>query len=168
MYRVITLYSVQRNQFATQLALSSYKRPVSRPAQSPASHQSIPHPRTTMAARPGSRRLVASLVAPAARRGLRDGPRQAPSRRAAPGPERPGHNARTDADVAMAYPADHELPPSKPVGGLPGQYVRPTLASFSLDGNVGLVTDGARGLGLVMAQGMVTSGADVALVDMNS
>lgn len=30
------------------------------------------------------------------------------------------------------------------------------------------MTGGARGLGLVMAQGMVSSGANVALVDMNS
>ena len=49
-----------------------------------------------------------------------------------------------------------------------GQYVKPTLASFSLDGNVGLVTGGARGLGLVIGQGMVYSGSDLALVDMNS
>lgn len=46
--------------------------------------------------------------------------------------------------------------------------MKPTLPSFSLDGRVGVVTGGARGLGLVMAQGMVFSGADVALVDMNS
>jgi NAD(P)-dependent dehydrogenase (short-subunit alcohol dehydrogenase family) len=43
-----------------------------------------------------------------------------------------------------------------------------TLASFSLEDKVGVVTGGARGLGLVMSQAMVVSGADVAIVDMNS
>ncbi|KAF2454147.1 hypothetical protein BDY21DRAFT_354216 [Lineolata rhizophorae] len=42
-----------------------------------------------------------------------------------------------------------------------------TLDSFSLEGHVGLVTGGARGLGLVMAQSLVVSGADVAIVDLN-
>jgi NAD(P)-dependent dehydrogenase (short-subunit alcohol dehydrogenase family) len=45
--------------------------------------------------------------------------------------------------------------------------VKPTLGTFTLAQRVGLVTGGARGLGLVIAQGMVYSGADVALVDMN-
>lgn len=33
---------------------------------------------------------------------------------------------------------------------------------------MGVVTGGARGLGLVMSQAMVISGADVAIVDLNS
>ncbi|RDA89670.1 hypothetical protein CP533_2949 [Ophiocordyceps camponoti-saundersi (nom. inval.)] len=81
--------------------------------------------------------------------------------------DKPGKYARTDAKVEVEYPREGDLPPSKPVRGLPGQYVKPTLASFSLDGNVGVVTGAARGLGLVIAQGMVYSGANVALVDMN-
>ena len=80
---------------------------------------------------------------------------------------KPGSYSRTDPDVEVEYPEDHELPSSKPVHGTGGQYVKPTLGSFSLDGRVGLVTGGARGLGLVMGQGMVYSGADLALVDMN-
>jgi D-arabinitol 2-dehydrogenase len=36
-----------------------------------------------------------------------------------------------------------------------------------MEGRVAVVTGGARGLGLVMAQALVTSGADVAIVDMN-
>jgi NAD(P)-dependent dehydrogenase (short-subunit alcohol dehydrogenase family) len=36
-----------------------------------------------------------------------------------------------------------------------------------MEGKVAVVTGGARGLGLVMAQALVTSGADVAIVDMN-
>ena len=43
-----------------------------------------------------------------------------------------------------------------------------TLASFSLDGRVAVVTGGARGLGLVMSQALIVSGADVAIVDLNS
>ena len=43
-----------------------------------------------------------------------------------------------------------------------------TLASFSLENKVSMVTGGARGLGLVMAQGLVASGSDLAIVDLNS
>ncbi|KAL6854676.1 NAD(P)-binding protein [Trichoderma novae-zelandiae] len=84
-----------------------------------------------------------------------------------PRQDKPGSHSRTDAEVEFEYPPEHELPSSKPVPGAGGQYVRPTLASFSLDGNVGIVTGGARGLGLVIGQGMVFSGSDLALVDMN-
>ncbi|KAK4124904.1 NAD(P)-binding protein [Parathielavia appendiculata] len=62
-----------------------------------------------------------------------------------------------------------EPPPSEPVAGAgrAGTHVFPTLATFSLQGKVGVVTGGARGLGLVMGQGMVISGADLAIVDLN-
>lgn len=43
-----------------------------------------------------------------------------------------------------------------------GAHGLPPLATFSLQGRVGVVTGGARGLGLVMGQGMVVSGADLA------
>ena len=43
-----------------------------------------------------------------------------------------------------------------------------TLDTFSLEGRVGIVTGGARGLGLVMGQAMVDSGANLAIVDLNS
>ena len=81
-----------------------------------------------------------------------------------------GQFARTDDSIKVEYPAGHELPSSRPVegAGRAGAHVYPTLASFSLQGNVGVVTGGARGLGLVMGQGMVVSGADLAIVDMNS
>ncbi|EJT70760.1 D-arabinitol dehydrogenase [Gaeumannomyces tritici R3-111a-1] len=83
--------------------------------------------------------------------------------------ETAGSFARTDASVQVEYPQDHELPSSAPVtgAGRAGINVRPTLASFSLQGKVGIVTGGARGLGLVMGQGMVISGADLAIVDLN-
>jgi NAD(P)-dependent dehydrogenase (short-subunit alcohol dehydrogenase family) len=47
-------------------------------------------------------------------------------------------------------------------------HFKKTLASFSLEGRSAIVTGGARGLGLVMAQALAQSGADVALVDLNS
>ena len=43
-----------------------------------------------------------------------------------------------------------------------------TLPSFSLEGRTAVVTGGARGLGLVMGQALIHSGADLAIVDMNS
>ncbi|KAJ4405156.1 hypothetical protein N0V82_010374 [Gnomoniopsis sp. IMI 355080] len=84
-------------------------------------------------------------------------------------PAHAGSFARTDDSITVEYPADHELPSSEPVtgAGRSGMHVYPTLASFSLEGKVGLVTGGARGLGLVIGQGMVVSGADLAIVDMN-
>ncbi len=43
-----------------------------------------------------------------------------------------------------------------------------TLPTFSLEGKVAIITGGARGLGLVMGQALVASGADLAIVDLNS
>ncbi|KAF4124684.1 Short-chain dehydrogenase [Geosmithia morbida] len=80
---------------------------------------------------------------------------------------KPGSHARTDGAIEVEHPEEHELPSSKPVRGTGGQYVKPTLSTFTLDRKVGLVTGGARGLGLVIAQGLVYSGSNVALVDMN-
>lgn len=79
-----------------------------------------------------------------------------------------GQFARTNESVRVEYPDEDALPRSAPVRGRGGVHDLRTLASFSLDGRVGVVTGGARGLGLVMAQALVTSGAHVALVDMNS
>lgn len=82
-------------------------------------------------------------------------------------PEHEGTFARTDSSVQVEY-KEAELPSSKPVQGRGGLHFKRTLASFSLEGKVGLVTGGARGLGLVMSQALVISGADVAIVDLNS
>jgi D-arabinitol 2-dehydrogenase len=79
-----------------------------------------------------------------------------------------GSFARTDSSVQVEYPEEGDLPPSTPVQGRGGLHFKRTLASFSLEGRVGVVTGGARGLGLVMSQAMVISGADVAIVDLNS
>ena len=77
-----------------------------------------------------------------------------------------GTFARTDREVQFEYPAEHDIPSSRLVQGR-GQHYKRTLASFSLEGRVGVITGGARGLGLVMAQALVISGANVALVDLN-
>ncbi|PMD63322.1 NAD(P)-binding protein [Hyaloscypha bicolor E] len=78
-----------------------------------------------------------------------------------------GSFARTDSSVQVEYPEEGDLPSSAPVQGRGGLHFKRTLASFSLEGRVGVVTGGARGLGLVMSQAMVISGADVAIVDLN-
>ncbi|KAH9884153.1 NAD(P)-binding protein [Xylariomycetidae sp. FL2044] len=79
----------------------------------------------------------------------------------------PGAYARTDDSITVEYPDEGELPSSAPVHGRGGVHMKRTLASFSLEGKVGVVTGGARGLGLVMGQGMVISGSNLAIVDMN-
>ena len=79
-----------------------------------------------------------------------------------------GSFSRTDNTVSIEYPGEDMEPTSVPVQGRGGMHFKRTLASFSLEGRVGIVTGGARGLGLVMSQALVISGADVAIVDLNS
>ncbi|KAE9966745.1 hypothetical protein BLS_006817 [Venturia inaequalis] len=78
-----------------------------------------------------------------------------------------GQFSRTDNTVEVKYPEEKDMPRSTPVQGRGGPHFKRTLASFSLDGKTAVVTGGARGLGLVMAQALAESGADVALVDLN-
>ncbi|CAI6341108.1 unnamed protein product [Periconia digitata] len=78
-----------------------------------------------------------------------------------------GQYARTQDSIRVEYPEEEDLPRSQPVQGRGGVHDKRTLGSFSLEGRVAVVTGGARGLGFVMAQALVTSGADVAIVDMN-
>ena len=82
--------------------------------------------------------------------------------------EHEGTMSRTDKTIQVEHPDEEEYPSSQPVQGRGGMHFRRTLASFSLEGRVGIVTGGSRGLGLVMAQAMAISGADVAIVDLNS
>lgn len=82
--------------------------------------------------------------------------------------EHEGRYARTDESVRVEYPEDHEMPRSPIVQGRGGMHFKRTLASFSLEGRVSVVTGGARGLGLVMGQALVSSGSDLAIVDLNS
>lgn len=44
----------------------------------------------------------------------------------------------------------------------------PTLSTFTLAGRTVIVTGGAQGLGAVMARGIVLSGGEVAIVDLQS
>jgi NAD(P)-dependent dehydrogenase (short-subunit alcohol dehydrogenase family) len=68
----------------------------------------------------------------------------------------------------VEYPPEEEFPQDRPLRGRGGiQYVK-TLPTFSLEGRTAVVTGGARGLGLVMGQALVQSGADLAIVDLNS
>lgn len=60
------------------------------------------------------------------------------------------------------------MPPQPPIQGHGGPQFKRTLDQFSLETRVIVVTGGARGLGLVMAQGIVASGSEVAIVDLNS
>lgn len=82
--------------------------------------------------------------------------------------EQEGRFARTDESVKIEYPDDENMPRSPIVQGRGGMHFKRTLAQFSLEHKVSLVTGGARGLGLVMAQSLVASGSDLAIVDLNS
>ncbi|KAK5662919.1 hypothetical protein OQA88_6331 [Cercophora sp. LCS_1] len=79
-----------------------------------------------------------------------------------------GSRARTDSSITVEYPAEDAIPSSSPIAEAARRAGRvPTLPTFSLKGKVIVVTGGARGLGLVMGQGMVVSGAELAIVDLN-
>jgi D-arabinitol 2-dehydrogenase len=64
-----------------------------------------------------------------------------------------GAYARTDDAITVEYPTSGELSSSGLISGADRAGVN-VLATFSLQGKVGVVTGGARGLGLVMGQGM--------------
>lgn len=81
--------------------------------------------------------------------------------------EHVGSFSRTDDTIEIPFD-EKAVPKQEPVQGRGGFHFQRTLASFSLEGKTALVTGGARGLGLVMAQALVVSGADVAIVDLNS
>ncbi|KAL6249966.1 hypothetical protein RBB50_002267 [Rhinocladiella similis] len=79
-----------------------------------------------------------------------------------------GSASRTDKEIVVEYPDDEkDLPPERPLRGRGGVHFVRTLPTFSLEGRTAIVTGGARGLGLVMGQALVSSGADLAIVDMN-
>ncbi|KAK3991194.1 hypothetical protein QBC44DRAFT_323754 [Cladorrhinum sp. PSN332] len=83
-------------------------------------------------------------------------------------PPEPGKFARTDPSIRTAYPEDESQLPRSTLATSPSPATAvPTLPSFSLQGKVCVVTGGARGLGLVMGQGIVLSGADLAIVDLD-
>ncbi|KAI4855634.1 NAD(P)-binding protein [Aureobasidium sp. EXF-8846] len=80
--------------------------------------------------------------------------------------EHVGSFSRTDNSIEIPFD-EKTVPSQEPVQGRGGFHFQRTLASFTLEGKTAIVTGGARGLGLVMAQALVVSGADVALVDLN-
>lgn len=82
--------------------------------------------------------------------------------------EHEGRFARTDKEVKIEYPDDENMPRSPVAQGRGGVHLKRTLAQFSLENKVSLITGGARGLGLIMAQALVTSGSGIAIVDLNS
>jgi D-arabinitol 2-dehydrogenase len=79
-----------------------------------------------------------------------------------------GSSSRTDNQISFEYPDEQEFPRSQVLQGRGGFHMKRTLPSFSLEGKVAVVTGGARGLGLVMGQALMQSGADLAIVDLNS
>lgn len=82
--------------------------------------------------------------------------------------EHEGRFSRTDNTIVVEYPKEEELPRERAIQGRGGLHFKRTLPTFSLENRVALVTGGARGLGLIMSQALVQSGADVAIVDLNS
>ncbi len=84
------------------------------------------------------------------------------------GGDHEGSASRTDNQISFEYPDEGEFPRSQVVQGRGGFHMRRTLPSFSLEGKVAVITGGARGLGLVMGQALIHSGADLAIVDLNS
>ncbi|RMZ91231.1 hypothetical protein DV736_g1525, partial [Chaetothyriales sp. CBS 134916] len=78
-----------------------------------------------------------------------------------------GSASRTNNQIIVEYPDQSKFPKEPPVQGRGGVHLKRTLSSFSLEGRTVVVTGGARGLGLVMGQACVNSGADLAIVDLN-
>ncbi|RMZ80541.1 hypothetical protein DV737_g2951, partial [Chaetothyriales sp. CBS 132003] len=77
-----------------------------------------------------------------------------------------GSASRTNNQIIVEYPDESEFPKEPPMQGR-GVHFKRTLPSFSLEGRTVVITGGARGLGLVMGQACVNSGADLAIVDLN-
>lgn len=81
--------------------------------------------------------------------------------------------ASTDDDVVVPYPEDSSRHPRDDVGhnttgGRVGRHTQRTLASFSMEGKVCVVTGAARGIGNLIARTFVESGANhVAIVDLD-
>lgn len=77
-----------------------------------------------------------------------------------------GAFSRTDNRIQLEHPEDAKLD-EKTYDGTGGLHFKRTLSTFTLEGRTVVVTGGARGLGLVMSQACLLSGANVAIVDLN-
>ncbi|KAK6532822.1 hypothetical protein TWF281_006994 [Arthrobotrys megalospora] len=87
-----------------------------------------------------------------------------PSTSEAPPSDVAGAATRIDPDITYRHPA--QVPQDAPAQVAPTHHKR-TLPIFSLEGKTCVVTGGARGLGYVMSQAFIESGANVAIVDLN-
>ncbi|KAF2673508.1 D-arabinitol 2-dehydrogenase [Microthyrium microscopicum] len=76
-----------------------------------------------------------------------------------------GSHGQTDDSIKIKYPSSQ--PSSTPTSDTTQTHSKPTLPSFSMADKTAIITGGARGLGLVMAQALMTSGANIAIVDLN-
>ncbi|KAJ5097332.1 hypothetical protein N7456_008053 [Penicillium angulare] len=81
--------------------------------------------------------------------------------------ERGGGISRIDEDISIEYPEDAGLPRTPIIQGRGGRHFKRTLAQFSLEDKVSVVTGGASGIGLALSQAIVASGSHLAIVDMN-
>ncbi|KFZ01881.1 hypothetical protein V500_00575, partial [Pseudogymnoascus sp. VKM F-4518 (FW-2643)] len=72
-----------------------------------------------------------------------------------------------DESIKAATPPSLATENSRKNAGTTSAF-NPTLPSFSLAGKTAVITGGARGLGLAMSKALVMSGADLAIVDLNS
>jgi len=152
-----TGYTMFKAQVTRQVA-----RAIVRPSTAIRSRQRLPTPPSTLASR--------TLTSTVRSHNQHSDDHDTATTSAAPGEsgDQEGQFARTNPDIQVDYPAESQFPKSAPVQGRGGEHSLRTLATFSLQGKVAVVTGGARGLGLVMTQALVISGADVAIVDLNS
>ncbi|KAJ5291350.1 hypothetical protein N7478_000601 [Penicillium angulare] len=81
--------------------------------------------------------------------------------------EKGGGISRIDEDISIEYPEDTGLPRTPIIQGRGGRHFKRTLAQFSLEDKVSVVTGGASGIGLALSQSIVASGSHLAIVDMN-
>lgn len=77
-----------------------------------------------------------------------------------------GEFAKTDDSITIRYPG-HGFAKEESPDHDGGRHFQRTLASFSLEGKVCVVTGAARGLGYTMTQAFMESGAEVAIIDLN-
>mgnify|MGYP001595248232 CR=1 FL=1 len=75
--------------------------------------------------------------------------------------------SQVDGSIKVGTPPSLETENSRKNAGTTPVF-NPTLSSFSLAGKTAVITGGARGLGLAMSKALVMSGADLAIVDLNS
>lgn len=76
--------------------------------------------------------------------------------------------SRIDENIRIKYPERAELPQPIIPQGRGGRHFKRTLAQFSLENRVSVVTGGASGIGLAISQAIIASGSHVAIVDIDS